>query len=887
MKKCFCGIILIVALILSACNAAIPTQECPSCSAEISNSMKFCPNCGIDVSNVEKEVDVETELNSENNSTDTETVSPPQIEKQRIINITLADYIEKYNSMLRNTVSNEINTNVTDSDYISCAKTLLNKALKNPSTAQYNNASVYEKDDYGRAIVYLDVSAQNGFGGWVRSEYYVCIQSVDEDGTFRYNSTVPYTDEKSGYNTLLLINDFGENPVDNELEGLLIDENKVDKEGSFPLSASKTLDNHKLIMDLGIQFISVDSANNNIVSIQFSIKDSANKIDCEKVISAVVAALADIDMSKAKNNITNVITFSTLTPTSNPIFYDDGVVYDCAYGFSGVDIAVTIVDENTYNSGIYWTPNNEETYYELLADQYAEIKDYDNAIVFYEEAMISGDKLLAAYYGKAEKCLASGDLDTAGQYFRFAGDYKDSAVRVLEVYYSAGKKHEQNNDYISAINSYQMAGNFSDANKKYKECSFKQGEKYANNKQYVEAISCFESAADYSNAEEKCKEACYLYAEQQLLVGALDSASSYFTKAGDYKDASTKMQKYYYEQGNNFLASKDYIKASECFNKIIGYSDSQDKYKEANYLHGETLLSAGNVESAKTYYYNAKGYKDADTRIQRYYYENGKTLLNAGNFLTAAEKFILSGIYSDSKMMELECYYQYGKQQLSLNYISNATGYLSKCRGYKDTDEILLSYYYGEASKAFDVLIASYSANDFTWRVDDAYKDAVNKLALCEGYSNSTTLSKIADKTYYVWTEMQYESNFEASLSGMTVTYSESQIMISRSKFMGGSGGNLNLTYDLNNDTFSATITDLFSGSAREFDVRKVICAMLKLFTSIQDTDDFNKQLETKNNWVILGNNESFSMSYGGYTISINTTETGNYNLNCTITASK
>ena len=67
------------------------------------------------------------------------------------------------------------------------------------------------------------------------------------------------------------------------------------------------------------------------------------------------------------------------------------------------------------------------------------MQDYDKAITFYEEGMINGDKLLAAYYGKAEQSLSYGDLDTAGRYFGFAGDHKDSAVRVLEVYYIAGE----------------------------------------------------------------------------------------------------------------------------------------------------------------------------------------------------------------------------------------------------------------------------------------------------------------------------------------------------------------------------------------------------------------------------------------------------------------
>ena len=72
--------------------------------------------------------------------------------------------------------------------YISCAKTLIQNNLKDPSSVIYNDAYVYEKDDYGRAIVYLDYSARNGFGGMGRERKYVFINGLNDDGTFTYHT---------------------------------------------------------------------------------------------------------------------------------------------------------------------------------------------------------------------------------------------------------------------------------------------------------------------------------------------------------------------------------------------------------------------------------------------------------------------------------------------------------------------------------------------------------------------------------------------------------------------------------------------------------------------------------------------------------------------------
>ena len=62
-----------------------------------------------------------------------------------------------------------------DKQYLSAAEDFICKILKNPYSATLHDSYIVEKDSYGRAIVFLDVTAENSFGGTVRNKFYVCI----------------------------------------------------------------------------------------------------------------------------------------------------------------------------------------------------------------------------------------------------------------------------------------------------------------------------------------------------------------------------------------------------------------------------------------------------------------------------------------------------------------------------------------------------------------------------------------------------------------------------------------------------------------------------------------------------------------------------------------
>lgn len=99
---------------------------------------------------------------------------------------------------------------VSDEIYIGAAKQIISKSLKNPSSLTVNDAYIYEKDEYGSAIVYLDITSQNGFGGADRDKVYVCVMYVESDGKYQFHPTWNYTENITNLDYLKSINGFGE-----------------------------------------------------------------------------------------------------------------------------------------------------------------------------------------------------------------------------------------------------------------------------------------------------------------------------------------------------------------------------------------------------------------------------------------------------------------------------------------------------------------------------------------------------------------------------------------------------------------------------------------------------------------------------------------------------
>ncbi|MDO4488935.1 MAG: YARHG domain-containing protein [Eubacteriales bacterium] len=265
--------------------------------------------------------------------------------------ISLTSFVDRYNSKIRYLAKASSSRKARDEEYVGAAKTLIDKVLKNPLTAQYLSEEVVENDDYGRAIVSLDVSAQNSFGGWVRQNFLVCINSMDYDGTFTYNPTLYYVDGYESYEMLKIMNHFGEDPVDVEVGHLYISMSDFKQSEEF-VCGGETLTCYRISRENCINYIFVDKQDN--VKSVFT-NSRYDKQDSWKVSCALSAALTGKNIYEAKKTIGNVFSFDDNKFIADS-YYETGYVYDCVDESGLIRFATTFVDEEVYNSGVFWTP---------------------------------------------------------------------------------------------------------------------------------------------------------------------------------------------------------------------------------------------------------------------------------------------------------------------------------------------------------------------------------------------------------------------------------------------------------------------------------------------------------------------------------------------------
>ena len=106
-----------------------------------------------------------------------------------------------------------------DGFYIAAAKQVVSENLRSPSTAQFSDVEIVDKDEYGRAVITMTVDAQNGFGAYIRNKYAVIIYDVNtSENTFRYIYPQSYSSdsfEKSVVSNLKKNANWGE-PLDSD-----------------------------------------------------------------------------------------------------------------------------------------------------------------------------------------------------------------------------------------------------------------------------------------------------------------------------------------------------------------------------------------------------------------------------------------------------------------------------------------------------------------------------------------------------------------------------------------------------------------------------------------------------------------------------------------------
>ncbi len=105
-----------------------------------------------------------------------------------------------------------------DSMYMTAAKEILEMGVRSAGSPifnrykvfeEYNIIKIHEKDDYGRAIVFIDVTARAG-DETRREEYYVFVNEMTSDGQYSYDPVYHATSSIGMLEIFKSANNFGE-----------------------------------------------------------------------------------------------------------------------------------------------------------------------------------------------------------------------------------------------------------------------------------------------------------------------------------------------------------------------------------------------------------------------------------------------------------------------------------------------------------------------------------------------------------------------------------------------------------------------------------------------------------------------------------------------------
>lgn len=107
-------------------------------------------------------------------------------------------------------------------------------------------------------------------------------------------------------------------------------------------------------------------------------------------------------------------------------FYDSGYVFQLGYQGngpvrSGTSFSITSIEQDDFNSGLYWTPYNSLEYLIQAGDIAMAERKYDEAIVYYEQTRGVFEELERVYRAKADELIAQGDIEGANEVLTYAG----------------------------------------------------------------------------------------------------------------------------------------------------------------------------------------------------------------------------------------------------------------------------------------------------------------------------------------------------------------------------------------------------------------------------------------------------------------------------------
>ncbi len=100
---------------------------------------------------------------------------------------TSTENTNKKNTNDNNSVGTTSTNKAKKENVINAAQSAVSKNLRSSSTARWGKTQIVDEDNYGRYMVYVDLEAQNGFGGYEKCYFLVIVFDV-KDESYRTNT---------------------------------------------------------------------------------------------------------------------------------------------------------------------------------------------------------------------------------------------------------------------------------------------------------------------------------------------------------------------------------------------------------------------------------------------------------------------------------------------------------------------------------------------------------------------------------------------------------------------------------------------------------------------------------------------------------------------------
>lgn len=264
--------------------------------------------------------------------------------------IDLEQYCKNYNYHVESLYQEKqgYKSNVTDSEYINCARILIKNQLKAPLSAVWGDAEVIERDAYGRACVVLTVDAQNSFGAMIRNQYCVIIEGVYTNDQFSHKEnafcTIKSLNDTATIEVLKLFNCFG--MPQNDASYIQSDEFAIEAHGKYIIYSNT--------VDFGTLKIYTDNDSKQIIGICFYvIKDlfntSEDATEIERLINTIWESVSKESIYAP--NISNLVDYDNMS-IIKPI-YSNGLLFEVNESEAGDCFVFNVVTmlESNYKNG--------------------------------------------------------------------------------------------------------------------------------------------------------------------------------------------------------------------------------------------------------------------------------------------------------------------------------------------------------------------------------------------------------------------------------------------------------------------------------------------------------------------------------------------------------